>query len=156
LFAGWEKADSVVMNPHKWLFTPIDCSALFTRRPDVLKRAFSLVPEYLRSDVAARKPEVRGDYVPVDLMDYGIQLGRRFRALKLWLVFRTYGKRGLQARLRHHIEMAEELAGWIDDHPDFERLAPTPFSTLPAGCRTPQRRRQRTGRGCRGRMGGTE
>jgi aromatic-L-amino-acid decarboxylase len=130
LFAGWEKADSVVMNPHKWLFTPIDCSALFTRRPDVLKRAFSLVPEYLRSDVAARKPEVRGDYVPVDLMDYGIQLGRRFRALKLWLVFRTYGKRGLQARLRHHIEMAEELAGWIDDHPDFERLAPTPFSTL--------------------------
>jgi aromatic-L-amino-acid decarboxylase len=130
LFDGWERADSVVMNPHKWLFTPIDCSALFTRRPEVLKRAFSLVPEYLRSDVAAHKPAVQRDYAPVDLMDYGIQLGRRFRALKLWLVFRTYGRRGLQARLRHHIEMAEELAGWIDDHPDFERLAPTPFSTL--------------------------
>jgi len=130
LFFGWERADSVVMNPHKWLFTPIDCSVLYTRHPEVLKQAFSLVPEYLRSDVASRTAELQRDYAPVDLMDYGIQLGRRFRALKLWLVFRTYGRRGLQARLRHHIEMAEELAGWIDEHPDFERLAPTPFSTV--------------------------
>lgn len=159
LFAGWELADSVVVNPHKWLFTPVDCSVLYTRRPDVLKHAFSLVPEYLRSDLddrhraapskcADRGPaaddgelagqERTGDgnsdggdtYAPVNLMDYGIQLGRRFRALKMWLIFRTYGRRGLQARLRHHIEMAQEFTGWIDEHPDFERLAPTPFSTI--------------------------
>ena len=118
---GTEIADSLVVNPHKWLFTPIDLSAMFTRRPDVLKRAFSLVPEYL---VTREQNDV------VNLMDYGVQLGRRFRALKLWMVIRAFGADGLAARLRAQMEMAREFAQRIDDAPDWERVAPVPFSLV--------------------------
>jgi aromatic-L-amino-acid decarboxylase len=118
---GCERADSLVVNPHKWLFTPIDCSAFFCRRPDVLKRAFSLVPSFLQT------PEGRA---VENYMDYGPQLGRRFRALKLWMVLRAYGRSGLQARLREHIRLAQGFAGWVDADPDWERLAPVPFSTV--------------------------
>jgi aromatic-L-amino-acid decarboxylase len=121
VLAGVEMADSLVVNPHKWLFTPIDLSAMFTRRPDVLKRAFSLVPEYL---VTREQSEV------VNLMDYGVQLGRRFRALKLWMVIRAFGAEGLAARLRQQMEMARELAAWIDAEPQWERVAPVPFSLV--------------------------
>jgi aromatic-L-amino-acid decarboxylase len=118
---GVELADSLVVNPHKWLFTPIDISAMFTRRPDVLKRAFSLVPEYL---VTREQSDV------VNLMDYGVQLGRRFRALKLWMVIRAFGAEGLAARLRAQMEMAREFAGWIDAAAEWERVAPVPFSLV--------------------------
>lgn len=118
-FDGWEQADSIVLNPHKWLFTPMDCSAFFTRRPEVLRAAFSLVPEYLKSGEGED-----------NLMDYGIQLGRRFRALKLWFVLRYFGREGIQSRLREHIRVARHFAGWVDEHPDFERTAPAPFSTV--------------------------
>ncbi|HKO15191.1 MAG TPA: pyridoxal-dependent decarboxylase [Gemmatimonadaceae bacterium] len=121
VLAGVEHADSLVVNPHKWLFTPFDCSAFFTRRPEVLKRAFSLVPEYLTT------PE--GDAV-VDLMDYGIQLGRRFRALKLWMVIRAFGVEGLAARLRDHCAMARAFADWVRADPDWEVVAPVPFSLV--------------------------
>ncbi len=118
---GCEAADSIVVNPHKWLFTPIDCSVLYTRRPEVLTGAFSLVPEYLRTDVEG---EIR------NYMDWGVSLGRRFRALKLWMVLRSFGSDGIAERLREHIRLAQLFAGWIDEHPDFERLAPTPLSVV--------------------------
>lgn len=120
ILAGAERADSLVMNPHKWLFVPFDLSVLFCRRMDVLKAAFSLVPEYLRTS----EDEVR------NYMDYGPQLGRRFRALKLWFVLRYFGTEGIAARLRHHIELAKELAAWVDESQDFERLAPVPLGTV--------------------------
>ena len=119
--AGCEHADSLVMNPHKWLFTPVDCSAFFTRRPDVLRRAFSLVPDYLAT---AEDPRA------VNLMDYGVALGRRFRALKLWFVMRSYGRQGIAAMIREQVRIAQSLAARIDAHPRFERTAPTPFSTV--------------------------
>lgn len=117
---GCSLADSIIINPHKWMFTPIDCSAFYTSDVETLKRAFSLVPEYLTSS--------DGDVN--NYMDWGVQLGRRFRALKLWMVIRTYGYEGLVERIRYHISLAQDLAQRIDDHPDFERLAPTPFSTV--------------------------
>ncbi|MBI3456327.1 MAG: amino acid decarboxylase [Candidatus Rokubacteria bacterium] len=118
---GCERADSIVVNPHKWLFVPIDCSAFYCRRPEVLKHAFSLVPAYLET--------AEGSTVE-NFMDYGLQLGRRFRALKLWMVLRAYGRVGLEARLREHIRLAQLFAGWIDADPDWGRLAPVPFSTV--------------------------
>ena len=118
---GVARADSLVINPHKWLFTPIDCSAFYVRRPEVLRQAFSLVPEYL---VTRDSADV------VNYMDYGVQLGRRFRALKLWIVIRAFGARGLAARLRHHCALAREFAGWVDAAPEWERMAPVPFSTV--------------------------
>jgi aromatic-L-amino-acid decarboxylase len=121
VLAGVELADSLVVNPHKWLFTPIDLSAMFTRRPDVLKRAFSLVPEYL---VTREQSDV------VNLMDYGVQLGRRFRALKLWMVVRAFGADGLAARLRQQMAMARDFAAWVDEDPEWERVAPVPFSLV--------------------------
>jgi len=121
LFDGCDRADSIVMNPHKWLFVPFDFSALYTRKPEVLRRAFSLVPEYLRTSQ---------DNQVENLMDYGLQLGRRFRALKLWFVLRYFGWDGLAARIRAHIRLAQQFAGWVDSHPDFERMAPAPFSTV--------------------------
>lgn len=117
---GCERADSLVTNPHKWLLTPIDCSLLYTRRPDDLKRAFSLVAEYLRTN----ESDV------VNLMDYGLSLGRRFRALKLWMVIRTYGQEGLAHILEGHIASAQWLATQIDTTSQWERLAPVPFSTV--------------------------
>ena len=118
--AGCEQADSLVVNPHKWLFTPIDCSALYTSRPEVLRRALSLVPEYLRTDASG----------VIDLMDYSFQLGRRFRALKLWLVFRHFGTQGLADAIRAHVALARRFASWVDGHPALERLAPAPFSVV--------------------------
>ena len=118
---GCERADSFVFNPHKWLFTPIDASALYTRHPEIFKRAFSLVPEYLTTPVSGQV---------IDLMDYGVQLGRRFRALKLWWVLRCFGLDGIRERLRCHIDLARKFADWIDAEPGFERLAPVPFSIV--------------------------
>jgi len=118
---GCERADSLVTNPHKWLFTPVDLSALYTRRPDILRRAFSLVPEYLRT---ADDPRA------VNYMDYGVPLGRRFRALKLWFVLRYYGREGIAEIIRSQIGWAQELARQIDADPRFERVGPTPFSTV--------------------------
>ncbi|MFW5947252.1 MAG: pyridoxal phosphate-dependent decarboxylase family protein, partial [Gemmatimonadota bacterium] len=117
---GAGRADSIVVNPHKWMFVPIDCSAAYTRRPEVLRRAFSLTPEYLKT----------GETGVTNLMDYGVSLGRRFRSLKLWFVIRYFGRRGIVEALRGHVRMAAELASWVDDDPDFERLAPTPFSVV--------------------------
>ncbi|MDB4877581.1 MAG: aromatic amino acid decarboxylase [Gemmatimonadetes bacterium] len=118
---GVEGADSLVVNPHKWLFTPFDCSAFFIKRPEVLKRAFSLVPEYL---VTREQHEV------VNYMDYGVQLGRRFRALKLWMVIRAFGADGLAERLRQHCALAKEFAGWVESSGDWELMAPVPFALV--------------------------
>lgn len=120
-FAGWENADSIIINPHKWLFTQIDCSVLYCRRPDVLKQAFSLTPEYLRT---AESGEAK------NLMDYGISLGRRFRALKLWMVIRSFGCEGISGTIRDHVAYAHRLAEMIEGRQDFQLLAPVPFSTL--------------------------
>lgn len=117
---GVERADSFVVNPHKWLFTPVDCSAMYTRRPEVLRRAFSLVPEYLAT------PETDA----VNFMDYGVQLGRRFRALKLWMVLRSFGANGMAENVRRHCEFARELAGWVADDPEWELMAPVPMSVV--------------------------
>jgi len=118
-FDGWERADSIVVNPHKWLFTPMDCSALWTRRPDDLRAAFSLVPEYLRvsEEVAS-------------LSEYSPALGRRFRALKLWTVLRCYGRAGLQERIREAVRLAELFEGWVRAEPGWEIAAPRPFSLV--------------------------
>lgn len=119
-FRGWERADTVVVNPHKWLFTPVDCSALYFRRPELMRRAFSLTPEYLRT----AEEEVR------NLMDYGVALGRRFRALKLWFVLRYFGVGGVRNRIRAHVRLARELADRVDGAEGWERVAPVPFSTV--------------------------
>lgn len=121
ILEGSERADSLVVNPHKWLFTPFDLSVLYSRRLDVLRRAFSLVPEYLRTT---------DDETVRNGMDYGIQLGRRFRALKLWMIIRYFGHEGLAARIREHCRLARLFASWIEDAPDWELLAPVPFSTV--------------------------
>jgi aromatic-L-amino-acid decarboxylase len=119
LFAGWERADSVGVNPHKWLFTPMDCSAVFTRRPDDFRRAFSLVPEYLRVDEDV-----------VSLSEYAVPLGRRFRALKLWAVLRCYGREGLQGVIREHLRLAGLFEEWVRAEPGWEVCAPRPFSLV--------------------------
>ncbi len=117
---GCDRADSFVTNPHKWLFTPMDCSVLFTRHVGTLKQAFSLVPEYLKTT----------DGEVNNYMDWGVQLGRRFRALKLWFIIRSFGVDGLASRLREHCRLAQEFASWVDAEKDFERLAPVPFSVV--------------------------
>ena len=118
-FAGWERADSIVVNPHKWLSSPMGCSALWTRRPDDLRAAFSLVPEYLRvsEEVAS-------------LSEYSPALGRQFRALKLWTVLRCYGREGLQERIREAVRLAALFEGWVRDEPGWEITAPRPFSLV--------------------------
>jgi len=121
-FAGWEHADSIVVNPHKWLFTPFDLSAFYCRRMAVVREAFSLVPEYLQT--------AEGTAGTRNLMDTGIQLGRRFRSLKLWMILRHFGAERLRGVLREHIRLAQEFAARVDEHPDFERLAPVPFATV--------------------------
>jgi len=120
-FHGWQRADSIVVNPHKWLFTPFDLSAFYCRRMDVVRAAFSLVPEYLRTTDGAG---VR------NLMDTGVQLGRRFRALKLWMILRHFGAEGLRRALLEHMRLAQLFASWVDADADFERLAPVPFSVV--------------------------
>jgi aromatic-L-amino-acid decarboxylase len=121
-FAGWERADSIVVNPHKWLFTPLDASLLLTRRMETLRGAFSLVPEYLRT--LDRVTPVR------DYNEYTPQLGRRFRALKLWILLRWFGLEGLRRRIRHHLELTAAFTAAVDAAPDWERMAPVPFSTV--------------------------
>jgi aromatic-L-amino-acid decarboxylase len=118
---GCDRADSLVVNPHKWLFTPMDCSALFTRRPGALRSAFQHIPDYLVVS--------EGDGV-ANLMDYGVALGRRFRALKLWFVIRNFGVEGLRSLIREHIRIALRLAEWIDADPELERMAEVNFSTV--------------------------
>jgi aromatic-L-amino-acid decarboxylase len=118
---GCDRADSLVVNPHKWLFTPMDCSALYTRRPETLKRAFQHIPDYLVVS--------EGDGV-ANLMDYGIALGRRFRALKLWFVIRSFGVDGLRSLISEHIRIARRLAEEIDADPELERMADVNFSTV--------------------------
>jgi aromatic-L-amino-acid decarboxylase len=118
---GAGDADSLVVNPHKWLFTPFDLSALYCRRMDVVRQAFALAPDYLQTVEAA----------PVrNLMDTGIQLGRRFRALKLWMVLRHFGAEGLRARVSEHMRLARVFAGWVDASDRFVRVAPVPFSVV--------------------------
>jgi aromatic-L-amino-acid decarboxylase len=120
-FAGWERADSIVVNPHKWLFTPLDCSLFLTRRLEAVRSAFSLVPEYLRTlDQGAVH----------DFNEYTPQLGRRFRALKMWFLLRYFGIAGLRSRLAEHMELAARFAGWVAADSDFELLAPVRFSTV--------------------------
>jgi len=121
VLAGCERADSLVVNPHKWLFVPVDLSVLYTRKPEVVRAAFSLVPEYLRT------PE---DAVAPNLMDYGVSLGRRFRALKLWMVVRAFGTDGLAARIREHIRLAQLFRTWVEADAAFEIAAPAPFSVV--------------------------
>ena len=121
LLDGCERADSLVVNPHKWLFTPFDLSVLYTRHMDLLRRAFSLVPEYLRTP---EQEKVRSG------SDYGIQLGRRFRALKLWMVIRYFGHEGLAARIREHCRLAKLFASWVEESADWELLAPTPLALI--------------------------
>ena len=127
---GAARAESLVVNPHKWLFTPFDLSAFYCRRMDLVRATFSLTPDFLRT------PEREAQ----NLMDTGIQLGRRFRALKLWMVLRTYGARGIREHLDRHLQLARLFAAWVDGHADFERVAPVPFSVVcfrwnPAGKR---------------------
>lgn len=122
---GWERADSIVVNPHKWLFTPFDLSVLYCKDLSLLKDAFSLVAEYLKT---SEEPTVKNG------MDYGIQLGRRFRALKLWFVIRYFGVEGMQARLREHCRLARLFASWVEDSPHFELMAPVPFALVCFRC----------------------
>jgi aromatic-L-amino-acid decarboxylase len=117
---GIELADSIVVNPHKWLFTQVDCSVLYTRRPDVLRETFSLVPEYLKTT----------DTAEVNYMDYGLQLGRRFRALKFWMVLEHYGLERMRAVIRDQISFAERLAAELQKRDDIELLAPPSFSVV--------------------------
>jgi aromatic-L-amino-acid decarboxylase len=118
---GCEMADSFVTNPHKWLLTPMDLSAFYCRRFDMLKRAFSLTPEYLRTTDKEST---------TNPMDYTLQLGRRFRSLKLWFVLRHYGVAGLQTIIREHVRLAKLFASLVESDARFELLAPVPFSTV--------------------------
>ncbi len=121
MLEGAEHMDSFVFNPHKWLFTNFDCSAYFVKDPAALVKAFEIHPEYLKTGLDARVKNYR---------DWGIQLGRRFRALKLWFVIRSYGVEGLQAILREHIRLAQLFKSWVEEHPKFELMAPVPFSLV--------------------------
>lgn len=121
LMNGVARADSIVVNPHKWLFVPLDFSALYVRRPELLRATFSLVPEYLRGDA---------EQAERNYMDYGIQLGRRFRALKAYMVIRSFGARGLARRIREHIRLARMFASWLDADPLFEVLAPVTMAVV--------------------------
>jgi aromatic-L-amino-acid/L-tryptophan decarboxylase len=119
LFAGWERGDSIVVNPHKWLSTPMDCSALWTRRVDAFRDAFGLTPEYLRVS-----EEV------MSLNEVSVALGRRFRALKLWFVLRSLGREGLQAMIREHVRLAAEFERWVEEEPGWEVCAARHFSLV--------------------------
>jgi aromatic-L-amino-acid decarboxylase len=121
ILAGCERADSLAVNPHKWLFTPFDLSVLYCRHMDLLRRAFSLVPEYLRTP---EQEKVRSG------SDYGVQLGRRFRALKLWMIIRYFGHEGLAARIREHCRLAKLFASWVEADPNWELMAPLPLALV--------------------------
>jgi aromatic-L-amino-acid decarboxylase len=121
VLAGAERAHSIAINPHKWMYVPVDLSVLFTRHPDVLKRSASLGAEYLKT---------AEDDTALNYMDYGIQLGRRFRALKLWYVMRYYGREGIVAMLRESLRLAQLLKSWIEEDPGFELAAPVLLSLV--------------------------
>lgn len=121
ILAGCERADSVAVNPHKWLFTPFDLAVLYCRHMDLLRRAFALVPEYLKTP---EQEKVRSG------SDYGIQLGRRFRALKLWMIIRYFGHEGLAARIREHCRLAQLFASWVEEAEEWELLAPVPLGLI--------------------------
>jgi aromatic-L-amino-acid/L-tryptophan decarboxylase len=121
ILKGCERADSLAVNPHKWLFTPFDLSVLYCRHLDLLRRAFSLVPEYLRTP---EQEQVRSG------SDYGVQLGRRFRALKLWMIIRYFGHEGLAARIREHCRLAKLFASWVEADPNWELMAPLPLALV--------------------------
>ena len=121
LMDGVTDADSVVVNPHKWLFVPLDFSTLYTTHPHLLREVFGLVPEYLRGDA---------EQAEINYMDYGIQLGRRFRALKAWMVFSSFGENGLVARIREHVRLARLFATWVENDADFELLAPVQMGVV--------------------------
>jgi len=136
ILRGCARADSIVTNPHKWLFTPFDLSVLYTRHLDVLKQAFSLVPEYLKTS----EPEtVRNQ------MDYGVQLGRRFRSLKLWMVLRYFGQKGIAARIREHCRLAKLFSSWVEESADWELMAPVPLSLVCFRCRPRGSEKEMTG-----------
>lgn len=118
-FAGWERADSIVLNPHKWMSVPLDCSILLGRDLDAFRASLALTPEYLASDAGT-----------TNLMDIGLALGRRFRALKLWFVFRRMGATGLREMIERHCALARSFAGRVDVHADLELAAPVSFSTV--------------------------
>jgi aromatic-L-amino-acid decarboxylase len=124
LMRGVGRADSVVFNPHKWLYVPLDFSALYVRRPETLRRVFSLVPEYLRGDAE------RAGWRAENYMDYGVQLGRRFRALKAWFVIRAFGRKGLAARIRESCRLARLFATWVGADARFELLAPVTMGVV--------------------------
>ena len=118
---GWADADSLVINPHKMLFVPLDFSVLYVRDLERLRRVFTLVPEYLRGDTVENER---------NYMDYGLPLGRRFRALKAWMVFRTFGRSGIAARIREHLRLAKLFAGWVSTSPNFELSAPVSMGVV--------------------------
>jgi len=121
-FAGWERADSIVVNPHKWMFTPFDCSLLLTPRMDTLRDALSLVPEYLRTTDGRGAGRDYNEYIP--------QLGRKARGIKMWMQLRYFGLSGLRARIQAHLDLAADLAATIDAEPDAELMAPVPFGLV--------------------------
>lgn len=121
MLKGAENIDSFVFNPHKWMLTNFDCSAYFVKDPEMLIRTFEIHPEYLKTGMDAQVKNYR---------DWGIQLGRRFRALKLWFVIRSYGVKGLQKMVREHIRLAQMFSAWIEDHKDFELMAPVNLSLV--------------------------
>jgi aromatic-L-amino-acid decarboxylase len=118
--AGLESADSFVFNPHKWMFTNFDCSAYFVKDHEILVKTFALVPEYLKTATIGVK----------NYSDWSIQLGRRFRALKLWFVIRNFGVEGLREKIANHVSWALDLAAKVERHPDFQLMAPAPLSTV--------------------------
>ena len=120
-FEGVERADSLVVNAHKWMLTPMDCSLLWTSRPEDFRAAFSLVPEFLRTPDAEDA---------LSLSEYGPALGRRFRSLKLWAVLRCYGRDGLQRTIREHVRLAELFAELVREEPGWEVAAPQRFSLV--------------------------
>jgi aromatic-L-amino-acid/L-tryptophan decarboxylase len=130
---GIEYADTFVFNPHKWMFTNFDCSAYFVRDAEALTKTFDIHPEYLKTK---EENEVN------NYRDWGVQLGRRFRSLKLWFVIRTYGVEGIRKAVQNHMHLANEIARKIDEAPDFERLAPVPLNTI-CFCYTPAGMRDR-------------
>jgi aromatic-L-amino-acid decarboxylase len=136
VMSGVEEADSVIVNPHKWMFVPLDFSALYTRHPEVLRAVFALTPEYLRGDAKAADTGNGTQEAPgmadheIDYMDYSIQLGRRFRSLKAWMVFRAFGTNGIAARIREHRRLAQQWARWVDAETHFERAAPVPMAVV--------------------------
>ena len=118
-FKGMARADSIVTNPHKWLFTPFDLSVLFVKDLDLLKKTFALIPEYLKTNETV-----------TNQMDYGIQLGRRFRSLKFWFILRYFGQQGLIERIREHCSLARLFSSWVEESKDFQMLAPVPFALV--------------------------